>query len=73
MGLHLWVSRMSVQVKSSNVATVDWRLDDEHLLITFKDGSQYDYGPTTGDIVARLVFAPSVGRAVLSLGKRRRL
>ena len=64
-----------VQVESSNVATVDWDYrGDCHLIVEFKNGGRYDYGEVSGDTAARIVFAPSVGKAInSSLGKGRKV
>ena len=64
---------MILQVESSNVATVDWDYrGDCHLIVEFKNGGRYDYGEVSGDTAARIVFAPSVGKAINGLGVKGR-
>ena len=54
-----------IQVESSNVKAVSWDYrGDCHLIVEFKDGARYDYGEVSGDTAARIVFAPSVGKAL---------
>ncbi len=58
---------MSVQVKSSHVATVDWNEETKILTVEYKDGARYEWIGIGGETAARIVFAPSVGKAMHSL------
>ena len=61
-----------VQVESSNVKAVDWDPRSRLLTVEFKDGTIYEYDDINGELAAQIVFAPSVGKMLHSLGKRGR-
>ena len=59
---------MSVQVESSNVATVDWDPSTLILTVEFKDGKRYEWADIIGARAADVVFSGSVGKALHRLG-----